>query len=238
VFQFTRPAWGATCLCFYRIIRRYVSIHAPRVGRDPCAQAFRFFLFVSIHAPRVGRDFSALKVGFTLSGFQFTRPAWGATRSGSPEHPALQFQFTRPAWGATQRLSGNEPADVFQFTRPAWGATGGIHGGAQGACFNSRAPRGARLIRLRSRRRRWCFNSRAPRGARRARGDFRGAGAGFNSRAPRGARRATRPGSARRRWFQFTRPAWGATHLLTLGFWRFHVSIHAPRVGRDRFPAG
>ena len=55
-FQSTRPAWGATPSCRGSGTARWVSIHAPRVGRD--------FVFldtlrrnqVSIHAPRVGRD--------------------------------------------------------------------------------------------------------------------------------------------------------------------------------------
>ena len=42
-------------------------------------------------------------------------------------------------------------------------------------------------------------------------------------------------GNGPRRWevFQFTRPAWGATHAAN-NFKHFRqVSIHAPRVGRD-----
>jgi len=60
LFQFTRPAWGATAGASVARDRGGVSIHAPRVGRDtrdalrPLAQGL----------------------------FQFTRPAWGATRSG------------------------------------------------------------------------------------------------------------------------------------------------------------
>ena len=83
-FQSTRPVWGATILfalgCFshsdfnprapcgarpapgaLRRRSRTISIHAPRVGRDPR------HLFqptsdgkISIHAPRVGRDLNAL----------------------------------------------------------------------------------------------------------------------------------------------------------------------------------
>jgi len=33
--------------------------------------------------------------------FQFTRPAWGATKAAVLDVPNGQFQFTRPAWGAT-----------------------------------------------------------------------------------------------------------------------------------------
>jgi len=79
---------------------------------------------------------------------------------------------------------------------------------------------------------------------------------GFNSRAPRGARPSAELASLRAQAFQFTRPAWGATHRtavtyggstfqftrpawgatlgLTCLFVDIGVSIHAPRVGRDR----
>ena len=56
-FQSTPPAWGATMMAPLFESKRYVSIHAPRVGGD-----FRVFSlrchqrFVSIHAPRVGGD--------------------------------------------------------------------------------------------------------------------------------------------------------------------------------------
>ena len=77
-FQFTRPAWGATQVCVLGQLFIVVSIHAPRVGRDvavviggPAAQ-------VSIHAPRMGRDVKS-PARATRFGFQFTRPAWGAT---------------------------------------------------------------------------------------------------------------------------------------------------------------
>jgi len=34
VFQFTRPAWGATVVSIPSSLCSPVSIHAPRVGRD------------------------------------------------------------------------------------------------------------------------------------------------------------------------------------------------------------
>ena len=82
-FQSTRPAWGATfvrrrgfvdtwsfnpraprgarpILALAGIVAPSVSIHAPRVGRDPKQlRAMCRVLRVSIHAPRVGRDLDA-----------------------------------------------------------------------------------------------------------------------------------------------------------------------------------
>jgi len=80
LFQFTRPAWGAT-----RVSIMSISAHT-----------------VSIHAPRVGRDLSKGKQKENDM-FQFTRPAWGATIGYQPVPLDMEFQFTRPAWGATVR---------------------------------------------------------------------------------------------------------------------------------------
>ncbi len=56
-----------------------VSIHAPRVGRDPWLLPAWTWPSVSIHAPRVGRDTIHAGSHQTISQFQSTRPAWGAT---------------------------------------------------------------------------------------------------------------------------------------------------------------
>ena len=56
MFQSTRPVWGATRNEGHQAHVRCVSIHAPRVGRDGCADAGLSAAKVSIHAPRVGRD--------------------------------------------------------------------------------------------------------------------------------------------------------------------------------------
>ena len=101
-FQSTRPARGATCQLASLIGAEWVSIHAPRAGRDIVdgagvlrGQRFQstrpargatyrcmdgaFCHGVSIHAPRAGRDAST---GWTCTFnllFQSTRPARGAT---------------------------------------------------------------------------------------------------------------------------------------------------------------
>ena len=80
------------------------------------------------------------------SGFQSTRPVWGATapridglivynvsihaprvgrdRWRYPEGGAPDwFQSTRPVWGATKLNEYIDTAKKFQSTRPVWGAT-------------------------------------------------------------------------------------------------------------------
>ena len=78
-FQSTRPARGATSdslgsvsltgyisihapregrdlLLIRRLCEMHISIHAPREGRDEIAVMFRVVVCISIHAPREGRD--------------------------------------------------------------------------------------------------------------------------------------------------------------------------------------
>ena len=102
MFQFTRPAWGAT------------SRPPP-----PAPIAYSF----NSRAPRGARRWWRAGAGWA-SGFQFTRPAWGATGMARV-YAGLkaEFQFTRPAWGATHRSPVFICNHQFQFTRPAWGAT-------------------------------------------------------------------------------------------------------------------
>ena len=78
MFQFTRPAWGATTQSNGLVYNSAVSIHAPRVGRD---------------------ELRVELAGYNK--FQFTRPAWGATQTRTSGWNGKWFQFTRPACGAT-----------------------------------------------------------------------------------------------------------------------------------------
>ena len=57
---------------------------------------------------------------------------------------------------------------------------------------------------------------------------------GFNPRAPCGARLLQLAHRVFLMWFQSTRPVWGATRAEIRKRRLHHVSIHAPRVGRDQ----
>ena len=48
--------WGATGMLRSYAPNIYISIHAPRVGRDGVYEAVQRASSISIHAPRVGRD--------------------------------------------------------------------------------------------------------------------------------------------------------------------------------------
>ena len=160
---------------------------------------------------------------------------WGATIGGAFSRSRRTFQSTRPVWGATS-----------QDSVPA----------VRTRRFNPRAPCGARrkpssIVISPS-----AVSIHAPRVGRDAYRVGYSASAGcFNPRAPCGARlrfpaRWIRPSafqSTRPVWgatcgapckeeahaFQSTRPVWGATDSDPLCAVPAHVSIHAPRVGRD-----
>ena len=102
-------------------IRRPISIHAPRVGRDSLIQA---------------------PLCVVLRRFQSTRPVWGATFVVSHQSGLLQFQSTRPVWVATVSPPEHMWAHhEFQSTRPVWGATAGADGNGGAAGISIHAPR-------------------------------------------------------------------------------------------------
>ena len=78
-FQSTRPVRGATEDCMLAEAEQYVSIHAPRTGRDRTPPRQHLTISVSIHAPRTGRDSQLQEIVSAYAKFQSTRPVRGAT---------------------------------------------------------------------------------------------------------------------------------------------------------------
>ena len=214
---------------------------------------------ISIHAPRTGRDYSqeqcrVIQIAFQSTrpvrgatcgphrrpqgrlAFQSTRPVRGATPLSADLRKGRKFQSTRPVRGATLIECHTLPSCVFQSTRPVRGATRGKAGLRQQRAISIHAPRTGRdRIPSPARSCDCHFNPRAPYGARpEARGlDRSAARKNFNPRAPYGARPLGGRGRAGARKFQSTRPVRGAT-VDGVDFTDFiHISIHAPRTGRD-----
>ena len=212
VFQSTRPVWGATLRPPEVIPRRDISIHAPRVGRDPCSSSQAATpCYFNPRAPCGAR-----------------RPA-----SGRPSR-RCRFQSTRPVWGATVRAEPEMVSAPFQSTRPVWGATFVGRSTITQSTISIHAPRVGRdlfnavhAVHLRN------FNPRAPCGARRFCTPLPPSNSYFNPRAPCGARPRRRPVYSPIITFQSTRPVWGATLDMPEALRLFVISIHAPRVGRD-----
>ena len=79
-FQSTRPVWGATIQTDRRQQQREISIHAPRVGRDPDGRERDVWHSTDFNprAPCGARHSASMTVSLSLA-FQSTRPVWGAT---------------------------------------------------------------------------------------------------------------------------------------------------------------
>ena len=145
----------------------------------------------------------------------------------------MRFQFTRPAWGATRSSSGRSTRKRFQFTRPAWGATGGVVGGVVGGGVSIHAPRMGRDFRhCVFDGGNWFQFTRPAWGATDPGGQNADCHPFQFTRPAWGATGCGRKASAQD-GFQFTRPAWGATASFRKRERLCFVSIHAPRMGRD-----
>ncbi len=258
-FQSTRPAWGAT---IERVLKMGVSFsfnpRAPRGARRTTQARKNLVGYVSIHAPRVGRDVSQAASCRGGCGFNPRAPRGARREPILEEVREDEFQSTRPAWGATNQFDNYPATPEFQSTRPAWGATrAGLRSGRQQA-VSIHAPRVGRDSMRFLQPRCWhCFNPRAPRGARRMLRlnqlgqktvSIHAPRVGRDRRASHRSQRIRPFQSTRPAWgatavstsmrgaskvFQSTRPAWGATVATAVPAPSQTVSIHAPRVGRD-----
>ncbi len=124
LFQSTRPARGATGTQLHKAIHYYVSIHAPRTGRDAGLS-----------------DYDGVPLAF-----QSTRPARGATPSAAL-WVSRNFCFNprAPHGARLPPISSKQIGLLFQSTRPARGATSRCSNFKPTARrFNPRAPHGAR----------------------------------------------------------------------------------------------
>ena len=192
---------------------------------------------ISIHAPRMGGDASLSAFATLERVFQSTPPAWGATRpAGSMRRSSPNFNPRPPHGGrrpvrcylrTKQHFNPRPPhggrhddrdksafRDIFQSTPPAWGAT---------HCLPLRQPKPAISIhapRMGGPSRRWAMTVVMTY---------------FNPRPPHGGRPRHRPMSRRLGRFQSTPPAWGATDLQGQLRRIQTISIHAPRMGGDRY---
>ena len=145
LFQSTRPVWGATLKRRLLDGRTFISIHAPRVGRDPEAAAAHKDEQISIHAPRVGRDSHCAADG-AGNGISIHAPRVGRDHARPHQSPVRHISIHAPRVGR-DRLSPSAPGGhryfnprapcgarpsrtppviscrIFQSTRPVWGAT-------------------------------------------------------------------------------------------------------------------
>ena len=126
--------------------------------------------------------------------------------------PILGFQLTRPARGATKSSAICNTPTKFQLTRPARGATLSPTRRQNNVKISTHTPREGRDA-LRA-------NTSQPEN-------------NFNSHAPRGARLLRVQQPKRKKRFQLTRPARGATRPSCAVVIILYISTHTPREGRD-----
>ena len=146
-----------------QIARTFISIHAPRTGSDIKKGEYEFDFDISIHAPRTGSDCSrcrffarywhfnprsphgerlpALRLFQSITVFQSTLPARGATWLCDLLLHVVPFQSTLPARGATFSVSIVAVLVEFQSTLPARGATADLCCGFIRHAISIHAPR-------------------------------------------------------------------------------------------------
>ena len=138
------PAWGATSTC--RPGRGKISGFnpRPRMGGDRriCHQSYMDRCFNP--RPRMGGDCNGYERCYGPGPVSIHAPAWGATRTFSPQIPFPLVSIHAPAWGATHLRKGVKVKAHVSIHAPAWGATK-----AQGKCgpyrgFQSTPPHGGR----------------------------------------------------------------------------------------------
>ena len=195
------------------VIRRDISIHSPRAGRD--------------HRPAVG--------GLAADHFNPLAPCGARLESPCASRSALLFQSTRPVRGETKSCgeffrrfqisihsprAGRDPSDkgkrpsrlTFQSTRPVRGETACPCVFSHSHRISIHSPRAGRdcAIHIKA-------NSIPD----------------FNPLAPCGARRRSKSPTATTSLFQSTRPVRGETGKSRRAGRAFQISIHSPRAGRD-----
>ena len=103
--------WGATLLTRSAHDTEFISIHAPRVGRDIVVPGREVYTDrISIHAPRVGRDplISCERASFHAISIHAPRVGRDDAHHCVADRP-VKFQSTRPVWGATAKEVTTSP---------------------------------------------------------------------------------------------------------------------------------
>ncbi len=200
LFQFTRPAWGATSEERTPRSRggsfNSRAPHGARLSRElqkPTAVG------VSIHAPRMGRDKWISGDVLALAGFNSRAPHGARLRSlPTRGYRASRFNSRAPHGARLRRR----------------------YGGMRGIRVSIHAPRmGRDFQRVREELGLLGFNSRAPHGARLCAAWLRHQYQRVSIHAPRmGRDLVTHRNDILFLLFQFTRPAWGATYPLVPTF--------------------
>ena len=148
-----------------------ISIHAPREGGDAdIVSAIHDVQVISIHAPREGGDLPHVDLQISAGRNFNPRPPRGGRprRRWSPSPSMTRFQSTPPARGATAHESQRHTQHSISIHAPREGGDPLFPGRCPGRYISIHAPReGGDSEGYRNRHRRHNFNPRPPRGGRR-----------------------------------------------------------------------
>ena len=229
------PRTGSDRLWRKHVDTLMISIHAPRTGSDfPAPHQSILPLYFNPRSPHGERPCWISAASSSLI-FQSTLPARGATEARQPQTNHCTISIHAPRTGSDGGLdcfhlllgisihaprTGSDTDEIrysfwleISIHAPRTGSDDDripVHQAA--GDFNPRSPHGERRIVMPQGRTRGDFNPRSPHGERRL--DRQGGGDStphFNPRSPHGERHGTGRNAARRRGFQSTLPARGAT---------------------------
>ena len=122
-FQFSLPAWGAILLISLIFSNIGISILAPCVGSDRSDGTYvqPHYNFNSRSLP--GERYDNLRTKRKCMGFNSRSPALGAIRDAKKwQSMSWIFQFSLPAWRASKDAHLSSFMPLFQFSLLVWGA--------------------------------------------------------------------------------------------------------------------
>ena len=212
-FQSTLPARGATQSKRSMFGIKVISIHAPREGSDHRQKRRKQQNKISIHAPREGSDLKFRSFRHSSKYFNPRSPRGERRIAYQNDQPDIFISIHAPREGSD---FASPSAIIFS------------------ANFNPRSPRGERHCDCGLWLARGWISIHAPReGSDAEQPGSAAAEQDFNPRSPRGERLPFLCSAVNVERFQSTLPARGATGWLSYDYWRFRISIHAPREGSD-----
>ena len=205
--------WGATSNPIQFLCNLFISIHAPRVGRDAHLSAERYRYHISIHAPRVGRDIISLIVLRAQPDFNPRAPC-GARLDDADrlfEHGRISIHAPRVGRDCPHRQHRKHRKISIHAPRVGRDAHHATPSAVKITYFNPRAPCGAR---------RFCINGKL-------------LGERFQSTRPVWGATLVSAKSHRHRKISIHAPRVGRDLVSAKSRRHRKISIHAPRVGRD-----
>ena len=162
-FQFTLPAWGAIFFFWHPRVQGYFNSRSLRGERQIKSVNENVQTEISILAPCLGSDKSAMLHRRSFVVFNSRSPHGERSRLLSLFITALFFQFSLPAWRATKSICISKAPFYFSIHASHMGSSQ-RYPAVSNNCriFNSRSPHGERFLPVFQLIKLIFFNSRSP----------------------------------------------------------------------------